>query len=361
MSDRRGFLAGLLAFGVAPAPTWADVGNPRYVSAARKPDGRFSLIGLSQGGQRRFEIDLPQRGHAAAAHPMRPEAVAFARRPGRYAIVFDCRTGRQIAQVDAPRGRHFYGHGAFSIDGSVLFTTENDYEAALGVVGMWDTASGYTRIGEVPSGGIGPHDIRLLPGQSRLVVANGGIETHPELGRAKLNIPTMEPNLTVIDFHGTIVDTLALPREVHKNSIRHLSVSRSGAIAFAMQWQGDASAKYPLLGIWRPGSDAVLLDPGPEAIRRMNHYVGSVAFDATGGFVIASSPRGGVYQVFDAQTAQLVSESAIADVCGVAASRDGFIVTDGQGKVTRVVALSEQTSVQHDVQWDNHLVELPAI
>ncbi|MCY4309047.1 MAG: DUF1513 domain-containing protein [Rhodobacteraceae bacterium] len=68
----------------------------------------------------------------------------------------------------------FFGHGIFSADGSLMFTTENDYEVAAGRIGIWDTRNGYHRVGEIGSGGIGPHDIKYISEQEILVVANGG-------------------------------------------------------------------------------------------------------------------------------------------------------------------------------------------
>lgn len=70
---RRGFIAGLLALGVVPVPTWADAGTPAYLSAAATSDGAYALFGLSHTLDILFRIPLPARGHAAAAHPTRPK------------------------------------------------------------------------------------------------------------------------------------------------------------------------------------------------------------------------------------------------------------------------------------------------
>ena len=78
MTSRRGFIAGLLATSLAPAPSWADLGGPAFLAAAKTPQGGYLLAGLSDQGAIRFTCPLPGRGHAAAAHPQRPEAVAFA-------------------------------------------------------------------------------------------------------------------------------------------------------------------------------------------------------------------------------------------------------------------------------------------
>ncbi|MEM7424347.1 MAG: DUF1513 domain-containing protein, partial [Pseudomonadota bacterium] len=156
MPTRRAFIAGAAAAGMAPVPTWAEAGGPRYLSAARMPDGRFRLFGLDGELQPVLSLPLPGRGHAAVAHPERPEAVAFARRPGTFAIVLDCMTRSVVAVLDAPPERHFYGHGAFSADGARLYTTENAYEIGEGRIGVWAVDDGYRRIGEFASGGIGP-------------------------------------------------------------------------------------------------------------------------------------------------------------------------------------------------------------
>ena len=53
----------------------------------------------------------------------------MARRPGRFMLIVDLATGSLRDMVNAPEGRHFYGHAAFSADGRRLFTTENDFNA----------------------------------------------------------------------------------------------------------------------------------------------------------------------------------------------------------------------------------------
>ncbi|MEL7252784.1 MAG: DUF1513 domain-containing protein [Pseudomonadota bacterium] len=351
MPDRRFFISGLLAAGLTPRTTWADVGAPAYLSAGKRPDGAYVLCGLTAAGDITFQLPLPARGHAAAAHPTLAQAVAFARRPGTFAIVLDCLTGAENARLTPPKGRHFYGHGTFSEDGDLLFTTENDIDTARGMIGAWDVRRAYTRIGDFPSGGIGPHDIKLMPDGETLVVANGGIETHPETGRTKLNIPTMRPNLSYLRLDGALIDQLEMPSAHRKNSIRHLAVARTGAVAFAMQWQGDLHEDLPLLGMHDPKKDELqMMDAA--SVRHMNGYLGSVAITSDGGRVATTSPRSGRLQVF--QHCQLQDEIVKSDVCGVAPLEDGFMSTTGTGHVTSTSGLNKE----HNIAWDNHLVGL---
>ncbi|AVO39499.1 DUF1513 domain-containing protein [Pukyongiella litopenaei] len=355
MTHRRGFLAGLLAAGLVPRSGWAEAGSPAYLSAARSAGGDYVLVGLSETLDEVFRLPMPSRGHAAAAHPARPQAVAFARRPGMFALVIDCRTGQVAHQLTAPGGRHFYGHGVFSPDGTRLFTTENDHENARGVVGVWDVAAGYARMAEFGSGGVGPHDIALLPDGETLVLANGGIETHPDSGRAKLNIPTMAPNLSYLDFNGNLLDLAEPDRPLRRNSIRHLSVRRDGQVAFAMQWQDDTHDGVPLGGLHRRGGALSLFRAETGLWRDMQGYAGSIAFSRAGDRVALTSPRGNLFATFDARSLNLLEILRRSDVCGVAEARSGFATTGGDGSV----ALTGQPVRQvPGLAFDNHLVRV---
>ncbi|SMX30882.1 DUF1513 domain-containing protein [Octadecabacter ascidiaceicola] len=350
MATRRGFLAGMLASGFAPVPSWADAGSPAFLSAARKPDGDYILVGLDALGAERFRIPLPARGHAATAHPTRPEAVAFARRPGTFAMVMDCRNGDVLSRLDCPEGRHFYGHGIFDASGDLLFTTENDYDAGQGRIGLWDARNGYARIGEFASHGVGPHDVRLMP-DGTLVVANGGIDTHPASGREKLNIPTMRPNLSYIDIDGQLIDHVE-PDELLA-SIRHLTVRPDGLVGVGMQWQGELADAPSLTATHIRGQ--VLREIGRGA--ELAGYVGSIAFSGDGSQLAVTSPRAGVAQVFDSQTGSKIEQIRKEDVCGVAALNSGMLLTSGLGDVFDIGQTAQRIAA-HDLSWDNHLVQV---
>jgi len=358
MTSRRGFLAGLLASSLAPQATWASAGSPAFLSAGKDSRGSFLLAGLARNGEILFRHPLPARGHAAAAHPIRPEAVAFARRPGRFADVIDCRTGAAIVRLKPPAGHHFYGHGTFSSDGSRLFTTENDFENARGVIGVWDTTASYRRIKSFPSGGIGPHDMLLRRDKPGLVVANGGIETHPDTGRAKLNLPDMRPNLSYLSFDGALQEQLELPQELHLNSIRHLAICGDGTVGFAMQWQGDLGEQVPTAGLHLPGSPARLLAEDDPRVLNMNGYGGSIAFSGDGTQIGVTSPRGGVLQVMDTVGGALLNEHRMSDVCGLAASPGGFTASTGTGRLFAISDTGRHPLHRSELAWDNHLIPL---
>lgn len=354
MATRRGFLAGLAASALPARMSWADAGSPAFVAAGKEGDG-YSLHGLTERGEGIFRIALPARGHAAATHPVRAETVAFARRPGTFAIVLNCVTGEVTHRLAPPDGRQFNGHGVFSPDGTVLMTSELVAHGSEGRVGLWET-EGYARIGEWKTGGIGPHDMKLLPG-GRLVVANGGIETDPT-DRTKLNIATMQPNLSLLDREGRIVEQMELADGLHQNSIRHLAI-HGGRVAFAMQWEGDPAESVPQLGLWHPGEAVTLCPPAEADAFAMKGYAGSIAWTADGARIAITSPKGGALMLFDGAGAALATNRR-ADICGVAAEGAGFVATDGQGGIWACNDRGLAPLTKGGAAWDNHLVSCRA-
>ncbi|MEM1384499.1 MAG: DUF1513 domain-containing protein [Pseudomonadota bacterium] len=356
--SRRRFLAaaGLATAAGVAGPSWAEIGAPDLIAAAKDASG-FRLLALRRSGDIVFDLPLPGRGHAAAAHPDRAEVVLVSRRPGTFALVLDCGSGTVVKRLTAPPGRHFYGHGTFSADGALLFTTENAYRTGAGRLGVWDVASDYGRIGEFGSGGIGPHDALLMPGGKTLAVANGGIRTHPDSGREKLNLPSMTPNLAYLRAEdGTVLQRVELPGDLRLNSIRHLAVNAGGLVAAALQWQGDPADGVPLLAFHRQGEPALrVAEADPAALAMMRGYAGSVAFDGSGQMAAITSPRGGRVMAWRASGGDAKIWSR-PDVCGLAPAADGWIATDGLGGVIGLSRkLRASPLARQKVAFDNHL------
>lgn len=353
MTTRRAVLAAMLATTI-PKPSWASVGNPAYLAAARDPDGSFAFYGLTADGMDVFRIPLPARAHAGAGHPTRPEAVLFARRPGAYALVVDCHNGQVRHKLTPPAGSHINGHGVFIEDGDVLLTSEQVSDTSEGRLGLWDTRQNYSRIGEIATGGIGPHDVKLLPDETTIVVANGGIATDPT-NRQKRNIETMRSNLCLMNG-SRIIDQVELPRELRKNSIRHLAVAPKGQVAFAMQWQGLEGSVVPLMGLYDRGKITLASAPDQDVLQ-MKGYAGSISLSGDGRQVAITSPRGGRLQIYSTD-GRLRAVHERRDICGLAPHETGFLTTDGGGGV---LSFNERGSKSFGLRrraWDNHIVAL---
>ena len=346
------FLAAL-APGAAMAMLTADA---VFATAYVDRQGRYGIALISEAGDLLHALPLPGRGHDIAFDPVTRRSVAFARRPGTFALVFD-HTGRAepLTLVAAP-GRHFFGHGVFSPDGRLLYATENDIEATAGLIGVYDATDGFARIGEFPTHGMDPHELLLMPDGRTLAVANGGIETHPDFGRAKLNLSTMKPSLVFLDREtGSLVEKHELSPDLHQLSIRHMDLDAGGRVWFGCQYEGPALDRPPLVGTTRPGEEMALLGMPPDFLSGFRNYIGSVAANPAAGTVAFSSPRGNRLAVIDAATRKVVADRALTEVCGIAADRDFYLGTTGEG---RIVCASGDGATLPNYVWDNHLLRI---
>lgn len=355
-TDRRRLLAAGAAGAfslLVPVSGRADQ-RPAYVAARRETDGSFAAVVLDEAGEVLFREALDGRGHDIALSPDRRLAVYFARRPGRVALVVDLDKRVRRLAFTPPAGRHFYGHGFFSADGRLLFATENGPDDE-GVLGIYDVAAGFVRVGAYSTGGIGPHEALALPDKRTVVVANGGMLTHPDNERLVLNLATMEPSLAYIDLAtGDVVDRVCLAADLHQVSLRHMGIDGSGAVWVGGQYQGPPTDQVPLVVRHVRDREPTPIAAAPSVYAALRQYVGSVSPNADGTLVATTSPRGGVVIEWEAETGNVVSTRKLADVCGAApeAAGTGFLVSDGHGR------LHDDTGLVRDhpgTAWDNHL------
>jgi hypothetical protein len=356
--DRRQLLGGLIAALTAPLGTEAQTLPRRlFVSCRMDAENNASVACFDAEGAEIFSAALPARGHDVTVRPGTQDVVVFARRPGNWFAVVNGRSGDVQSLVPAVTGRHFFGHGAFSADARLLYATENDIATGDGVIGIYDATDGYRRIGELPSGGIGPHDLALLPDGRSFVVANGGLRTHPDSGREILNPDDMKPNLALVDLaRGEITARHELDAGLGKLSIRHLAVRPDGLVAFGCQHQGEAEDAPPLLGLLRPSGTPVMLEIDDDALFRMRNYIGSVSFDDTGDYLAATSPQGGSALVWDMARHKVSRSVMLTDVCGAAPNgKAAFLLTSGNAGITASAPSGLSPAPGgHRWIWDNH-------
>lgn len=353
---------------LAPAAGAPAVGVPTathphsvYV-AARKNGPSFEAAVFDARGRDLYAVGLDDRGHSFALDPASGRAVAFGRQPGFFATAFQLDGSSQPVALEVAQDRHFFGHGVFVDEARLLLATENDYEAGRGVLGVYDASSGgaYRRVGEFASGGVGPHEVVALPGTNLVVVANGGILTHPDYGKMSLNLNSMQPSLTYIDIStGEIVETVTLAPEWHQLSIRHMTVDAASRVWFGCQYMGPAADMPPLVGCHQRGQAARMFGGSSEVLRSMRNYVGSVAVDAAGAIVATSSPVGGLVAYWETATGKLLGTTALADGCGVApADEGGFLISSGEGALVKAGPAAPGAPVlpaAAGMAWDNHM------
>lgn len=305
------------------------------IAACRRPDGGYSVVVMSLDGTVLHEVPLEGRGHDIALDRTSGRAVVFARRPGTFALAFDIHDRQPPSLFTTPANRHFYGHGVFSRDGRLLYATEHDNDTRDGLIGVYDVAAGFKRIGEFPSYGIGPHEVILLADGTTLAIANGGIETHIETGRDKLNLASMEPSLAFIDCRdGRLLAQHKQSAHLHRLSIRHLAQDARGAVWFGCQWEGADADAPDLIGCAGPDAPLHIIAPPKPMGASLAGYIGAVAISGDGRLLAASAPRAGRIVYVDTERRMMAGETVLMDSCGIAGVEgSGFAMTSGYGVV----------------------------
>lgn len=330
-------------------------------SATDDNNGEHFISQLQLGSGKKISQSIPFRAHDVL--PLKNNTVlAFGRRPGFLCAAVGMLSG-ETRLIEAGDGRHFYGHGCLSADGSVLFTTENDFDAVRGVVGIRDAHS-YEQLGEYESYGVGPHDIHLMPDGKTLVIANGGIETHPDFGRRKLNLKTMQPSLVYVDSEtGKKIDEYRL--DDHQLSIRHLALTAKGDVGIATQYQGDIYRRQPqTLVAWQPfGGELKPLSIDDDKIGDFRGYMADLAYADDAGVLAATSSRGNRVTFWDVTSLEFISALELPEPSGIQylADKQIFVVSCAKGLLYQVSMSGEVRSAavlyqSESTVWDNHLL-----
>ena len=365
-------------------------------------NNEFAVVGIDGQRQICWQTAMPERVHDILIQPDRESSNASAardnctdlhnrtarhnsidvavmgRRPSEWFWILAADSGKLRYSIKAEANRHFYGHACYSLEGDLLYVTENNTSDFSGVIGIYDVASGYKKIGEFVTQGIGPHEIVMHPDGKTLVIANGGIKTE-RASREELNIDSMQPSLVYLDRHEGKLIQQVYPAH-NQMSVRHLAMHDDGTVIIGIQFQGERHLNVPMVLTHRLGQSeftALQMDQtNPNGWHRFHHYIASVSVDSNRNLVCATSPIGGCAAVFDLNSGELIESVDLADCAGVAvypsstwhnsttdkAESPTFLVSDGQGALTQI-KVNMQThpfsvkveKVQQPYAFDNHL------
>ncbi|WP_370262160.1 DUF1513 domain-containing protein [Limnobacter sp.] len=251
-ATRRNFLKHAVSVGMVvtwPAK-WAWAG-PGHARATRV----LAAWQLQQNGQHQVGLlDLTQHGPRFTEHvcnvPSRPhgltwlgpeECLVVARRPGDWLMRIHWGSG-QMQRHWLDHERSLNGHALRLAQEPWFYTTETDRYSGQGRLVKRDLQSLET-IDVWPTLGQDPHALIALPAgvaglqQGSILVANGGIPTHAQMGRAKVNLDDMDSSLVAMHpGTGEVLGRWQL--EDRLLSLRHLALNRAGnTVAVAMQAQ----------------------------------------------------------------------------------------------------------------------------
>jgi uncharacterized protein len=374
--SRRKFLvasasATTLAAGAALFSSQSKAHTGTLLSAFEDARGDQYVGGLSLRDKKVFGTRVPMRAHGCAVNPLDSNRVLFfARRPGTQAFELDRTTLRVRTVFSTRTGQHLAGHGVYTPNGEFVLTPEHDYEHARGVVVVRDARS-FEVVREMDTGGIDPHELAWLPDGRSLLIANGGIMTHPRTFRRKLNISSMDPSLVVLDASsGELQGQWRLPD--HLLSIRHVAMTSNGTTAVGLQYEGGKERTPGIVALYRPQRSSTsapfatgefrLLTAPPQETRRFAGYVASVAISETHDSVAAACPYGGGVACWSLRDERYLGFIAAAETYGLSRVADGSILAsqrDGTAyglDETRLRSQFMKIFSWQAIRWDDHWV-----
>jgi len=286
------------------------LGGGAYIEAG-ETQYALSLINLDVEAPQAERVPLSFLGHGLAFDPRDPLRIAVFEKKGPGACIVDLRQKKVVQPIATKKTRQFYGHGAFSADGSLLYATESllDHEKE-GVLVVRDGQT-LREIGTLPTHGTAPHDCVIIDEGRTMVVANGGGAP----GEA-------EPCVTYVDLKSeALLDRV--PIVSPRFNTGHVALSGRGDLAIvSAPRDGLPTDELGAVTLRPVGKQAVTLTRPPQAIRRMIGETLSVCIDEARGLVLATHPKGDCVSIWDLHSAALVDLHQTYNPRGIALSLD---------------------------------------
>lgn len=279
------------------------------------------------------QIEIAFLAHGITPHPHRTREVVLFEKHGPGCCVVDLASDEVLRTIDCAPGRQFYGHGAFSPDGALLYCTETDLEdERRGYITVRD-GNTYETVGDFPSHGLAPHDCQFANDGTTLVIANGGS------GAGRDEDP---PGVSFVDVRdGKALDVLRVPSGAINAG--HLDLTAQGDLALVSAPRDGYDPARACGGVsLRPAGGAfVTLAEPTEVVTKLPGETLSVAIHPQTRVVGATTPLGNIVTFWSLDTGALVHKLRVPNPRGIALSRSGdeFLINFGAPpRVARVHA-----------------------
>lgn len=369
---RRDFLAASAVLCSAPLASVAStpkgniiLGGGQYRHAdSEQVNYVLSLIDLTRG--RRQLTPMTFLAHGIHRNPTDQNRLAIFEKKGPNACEFDLATQtivRSIPIVSTTRAtdkRYFYGHGSYSIDGQVLFSTETELDGLNGLIGIRNSRD-LAYLGEFPSYGKEPHECKLIDGGKTLVVTNGGGVSH---GAA--------PSVAYIDINSQqLLEKVELTNA--KLNTGHLAISDKGElVVISAPRVGLSNTSLGGVSI-RPEGEQLQPIASPQAItQRMRGEALSVAIHTASGVAAVTHPDGGMVTFWSIASRSLIKIIELPHPRGVELTVDQreFVISFGrEASLARIplatlefdpAAIFKDSYItgSHIYNWSREMVEL---
>jgi hypothetical protein len=270
-------------------------------------------------------------GHDVAIDPSKPHQASVFEKKGPGACQVDLRDGKVLRPITTADNQHFYGHGAYSMDGAILYATESvlddDYRGVLTV----RDASTLELLGELPTYGTSPHDCWLIDDGKTMVVANGG---------GHINGGAM-PNVTYVDIASeALIERVEMPKP--RFNAGHLAISENGDLAVVSAPRDGLANPHQQLGavtLIRKGQEPTTLERPSSITEAMFGEALSVVLYEPEDLVMVTHPDGNMVSMWKLSDNSSMGRIDFTEPRGVTMTLDAkyFVVSH---KIDKSVAIT---------------------
>lgn len=312
-------------------------GAPRFALALVDLDGLDGLDGVDDAAAQVKLIKLPFLAHGVVIDPNDPARAAVFEKKGPGACLVELRERAVLQPIETPPSRRFYGHGAFSADGSLLYSTESLIEEDFAGVLVVRDARTLKELGAVPTYGAAPHDCQLIDGGRTMVVANGGGAITGGAAPCVSFIDVASERL----LHRVVLDS---PRF----NAGHVALTPSGDLALVSAPRDGLPTPNQQLGAvtLRPfGQPARTMTEPAAVVGRMLGETLSVVVNAADRVVLATHPLGNCVSVWGLDDGSCLGTIELGGPRGITLTLDQkwYVVSHVAGRSVRLTALSAAT------------------
>lgn len=290
--------------------------------ASKKEDPRIALAVHNIDGSQLQLIPTEVAAHSIIQDPQNSTQFVLFPQAGKRAAVLNLTNGKnELRYFRATPDHMFYGHGAYTPDGSAVYSVET--QEFRGKIVLRELKN-LSVVKEWPLPGFGAHDCQLSRDGQHLFVAMDGI-----YAPAKNQFAIAESSLLELNVQtGTIRRRSNSPQGL---ALGHFAMTASGVVAGAMTIKGD---NHSSLALAPSNADFRELSADNEKPDHEEQTL-SVAIHEGSQIVAGVCPRTNKARFWSAQSGAFLGQLTLNHPVGVSAISEGFAITSRDG-ITRV-------------------------
>ncbi|MBZ0136002.1 MAG: DUF1513 domain-containing protein [Planctomycetes bacterium] len=287
-------------------------------------------------------MDIGFLAHGVIKNPFAEERVLVFEKKGPGAAEIDLKANAIATRIEPAKGCEFYGHGAYSADGRLIYATEYEKSSYEGKMTIRD-ARNFSVIDEFPTYGEWPHDCQFIENGKVVAITNGGGNID---GGA-------QPCVTFVDVEkGELIEKITFDNAQINAGHLMLSSRLDLAVTHAMREGLDNRQALGAISL-RPAGAAFKTMISPASVTSaMKGETLSLCMHEEKKIVAATNPYGapgGLVTFWNYETGEFVDKLEIEQPRGIGLSLDRkhWVLTFGAAR-PGVILLSTETHKPSD-------------